>query len=191
MKTVLKYFIQNPRMLFLLDGIGAFVTSFSLFFILPNLEGYFAMPVDILFALSIIAAIFCLYSGWGYYFLKDNWSAYIKVIMVANSLYCVITTLFIVTYFPVLTRLDLIYFVGELLIISILVFIEFSVARMVQRWDRVCNLICFNFQLADMFNWWFSIAFCRLSSLLIIENCFDAGCCFVILNANGFNALPL
>lgn len=127
---IVEHFIRNPRALFLTDCIGAFTTSFSLFFFLRNMEDYFAMPADILVALSIVAAGFCLYSGSCFLILKRNWSPYLRVIMIANCLYCLLTIAFLVANYPVLTMLDMIYFCGEILIIAILVLIEFKVSRM-------------------------------------------------------------
>ncbi len=127
---IVEYFIRSPRALFLTDCIGAFTTSFSLFFFLRNMEGYFSMPADILVALSIVAAVFCVYSGSCFLVLKRNWSPYLRVIMIANSLYCLLTIALLVVNYPVLTILDMIYFCGEILIIAILVLIEFNVTRM-------------------------------------------------------------
>lgn len=86
------------------------------------------MPPGILIALSSIAAIFCLYSGSCFVILKRKWSPYLRVIMIANSLYCLLTVILLVVYYPVLTMLDMIYFVGEIFIIGILVFIEYQTA---------------------------------------------------------------
>lgn len=129
-KRLVKYLTSNPRAIFLTDCIGAFITSFSLFFILRNMEGYFAMPADILVALSIVAAILCLYFGSCFLILKRKCSPYLRVIIIANSLYFLLTLFFLVANYPVLTMLDIIYFVGEILVIAILVLLKFNVARM-------------------------------------------------------------
>lgn len=124
---ILKYFAHNPRTLFLTDCIGAFLTSFSLLIISHNIEGYFAMPSDILFALSIVAAVFCLYSGSCFLALKRKWNPYLRMIMIANSLYCILNMVVLIVNYPILTKLDMIYFIGEIFILGILVFIEYKV----------------------------------------------------------------
>ena len=44
MKKLIKHFTENQKTLFLIDSIGAFMTAFSLFVIVRQLNEYFGMP---------------------------------------------------------------------------------------------------------------------------------------------------
>lgn len=61
-KSTLDYFSRKPRTLFLLDGLGAALTTFSLFFVLRHYYDYFGMPANILTYLSVIGLVYCAYS---------------------------------------------------------------------------------------------------------------------------------
>ena len=124
---------KKPERLFLIDSFGAILTAFLLFVVLRNFHEYFGMPQSILTCLAGIALIFCIYSATCYLLLKDNWSPYIKVISTANLLYCVLTIVLIVIYYPVLTILGLGYFIAEIVVICGLVFIELKVAKTLEK----------------------------------------------------------
>lgn len=124
--TILRYFAQRPSLLFLTDSVGAFMTCFMLLGVLPNLEDHFAMPAPILTLLGIIAAAFFIYSGICFFLVKHSWGKYLSIIMVANILYCCLTVTILILYYPSLTYLDISYFVGEIIIVSLLVFIEYQ-----------------------------------------------------------------
>ena len=70
MKKLIKHFTENQKTLFLIDSIGAFMTAFSLFVIVRQLNEYFGMPKNELTYLSIIAVCFCIYSAACFLFLK-------------------------------------------------------------------------------------------------------------------------
>jgi hypothetical protein len=115
-----------PKRLFLIDSLGAFVTAVLLYVVIRIFNPYFGMPVDKVKILSIIALIFCTYSMTCFFLLKNNWKPFLKIISIANLFYCCVTMALIIHYYPVLTTLGVIYFSGEILIISTLAFIEWK-----------------------------------------------------------------
>lgn len=129
LKSTIDYFSKKPKSLFLLDALGAALTTLFLFFVLRNYYHYFGMPPNILKYLSVIGLLYCTYSLSCYFFLKNTWSPYFRIIGVSNFLYCVLTMLFIFFYYKELTHLGLIYFLNEILIMLVLVYIELSVAN--------------------------------------------------------------
>jgi len=131
-KSTADYFSRNPGTLFLLDGFGAALTTFSLFFVLRHYYDYFGMPVNILTYLSVIGFIYCAYSTSCYLLLKDCWTPYLRTIGIANFLYCILTMTLLYTYYNGLTRIGLTYFLAEILIIVLLVYIELRVANMLR-----------------------------------------------------------
>ena len=131
-KSTIDYFSGKPRALFLLDGLGAGLTTFSLFFVLRHYYDYFGMPANILTYLSVIGLVYCAYSMFCYFLLKDYWTRYLRIIAISNFLYCILTMTLLHSYYNDLTRIGLTYFLAEILIIVLLVYIELGVANMLR-----------------------------------------------------------
>ncbi|MCV9932516.1 hypothetical protein OIU80_09495 [Flavobacterium sp. LS1R47] len=131
-KLIITKLASKPKNIFLLDSIGAFITAFLLGFVLAKFQDAFGMPQTILYFLSALALVFAIYSSCCYYYVTTKWRSYLYPIMIANVLYCCLTSGLLIYYFHKLTILGLIYFILEISIIICLVVIE----RKVQR-DRV------------------------------------------------------
>ena len=114
----------HPKRLFLIDGLGAFLTAFMLSVVLSNFESSFGMPLKTLYFLSFLAGIFCLYSFCCYFFVSGNWRPFLKTIAVANTLYCCLTLGLVFYYYPNLTLLGMVYFWGEIGVVMGLVVVE-------------------------------------------------------------------
>lgn len=134
-KSIVENLKSKPKVIFLIDGIGALVTSFSLFGIGYFVQEYFGMPKDILYSLAFVVVFYALYSFSCYFLLFDKfgkatkkWQSFLKVIIAANSLYCLIMSLVLLEFYQNLTDLGLIYFTLEIIVIIILVILEFKVA---------------------------------------------------------------
>lgn len=117
-----------PR-IFLIDSIGALLTSLLLGIIAFRLEDYFGMPKEVLILLAIIATVFFIYSMSCHLFLQHKRKLFLIVIATANVLYCILTSTLIGLFFQELTILGLIYFIGEILIVLTLVYIEVFIIR--------------------------------------------------------------
>ncbi len=131
-KNTIAYFSNEPRALFLLDGLGAALTTFSLFFVLRNYNDYVGMPAIILTYLSVIGLVYGAYSISCYFLLQGLWTPFLRIIAISNLFYCVLTLTFVYSYYNDLTRIGLTYFLGEILIIVLLAYIEFRVANMLK-----------------------------------------------------------
>ena len=129
MNKIVDIFIKKPSLLFLTDAIGAFTTSFLLFVVLRNLDTYFSMPDATLKILAAVAAVFFIYSISCFFFLKEKWAFFIRIIMILNMLYCLSTLGLLLLNYSSLTVFDLIHFLGEVMIISALVMIEFRTSQ--------------------------------------------------------------
>lgn len=119
----------TPKKLFLLDGIGAIATAFTLGVIFPSFEKYFGLPKTVAYLLSAIAVIFAIYSFTCFKVVSNNWKPYLKGIATVNLSYCFLTAGLITHYFSKLSTLAILYFVLELLIIIILAIIEFRTSK--------------------------------------------------------------
>lgn len=131
-KEAIDYFSRNPKQLFLLDGIGALFTTCSLYFVLSNYRDLFGMPLSSLTNLSIIGLVYCVYSLSCYFFLKDYWTIFLRIIGFSNLLYCILTLIYLYTYNNDLTTIGMMYFMGEIIIIISLVYIEFKGAEILK-----------------------------------------------------------
>ncbi len=128
MKKPIKYFTENPKPLFLIDSIGAFMTAFSLFVIVRQFDVYFGMPKRELTFLSVLAVCFCSYAAACFLFLKTGLKPFIRYMGIANILYCALTTGLLIKYYPLLTIIGKTYFLIEIVIICVLSYIELTVA---------------------------------------------------------------
>lgn len=126
-KRMIDSILMKPRKIFLIDAIGAFVTAVTLGVIFTKIQGYIGMPRAILSILAFIALGFCIYSFSCYYFLKNDLKPFLKAIAIANLLYCLTTAILIFTLFQQLTIFGLFYFIGEIMVIGILVYFEFII----------------------------------------------------------------
>ena len=82
------------------------------------------MPRKVLYPLSVLACVYAIYSLCCYWFAAKKWRPFLIVIAVANLMYCCITIALVVLFYYALTVLGVIYFVGEILVIIGLVYIE-------------------------------------------------------------------
>ncbi len=129
MKKLLIYFTEKPKMLLLIDSIGAFSTALMLFVIMRVGDEYFGMPTTALTYLLAIAICYCMYSAACYLFLKNRFAPFIRFVGMANLLYCALTITLLIKYTPLLTIIDTVYFWGEICIICVLSYIEIKVAK--------------------------------------------------------------
>lgn len=136
MNDIVSRLILKPKTLFLIDGLGAFVTAFFLFAILRTFNKYFGMPQTILMYLSIIAIIFCFYSITCFFLLKDNWQPFLRTISIANLLYCFLTMVLLIYYYQSITILGVTYFLAEIMVVCGLVFVEL---KTLNKWTKRIN----------------------------------------------------
>lgn len=118
---------RNPKNLFFIDGTAAMLSVLLLGVVLVHFESYIGMPISILYSLAVMAAVFTIYSFSCYFFIKKNWEIYLRIIAIANSLYCITSIIVMVYYFDLLTTLGIIYFLGEFAIIILIVRMEIKV----------------------------------------------------------------
>jgi hypothetical protein len=117
-------FKKNPGRIFILDGCGAIVSGTCLGIIIPMFQDSFGMPLQILHILALIALVFAIYSFTCYFLSGKNWKLFLRIIMTANALYCLLTAGLVIYYFPVLTLLGLTYFVLEIIVICLVIWFE-------------------------------------------------------------------
>ena len=114
----------NKKNIFLVDGIGALVSTLFLGVLLPALKAWIGMPVQMLYILAGIAALFAVYSLSCFKFVDHSNTRWLKVIMTGNLLYCGLTATIVAQRFSELTLLGKSYFIGEIFVILGVVFVE-------------------------------------------------------------------
>lgn len=133
MKTFVKnisvYFSEKPKVLFLIDGLGAALTAFTLFFVLKHNYELFGIPPNVLNYLSVIGLAYCIYSAVCYFTLKKIIVPFLRLIAVMNFLYCLLSIGMLFIHYSELTRVGLAYLLAEITIIAVLGYTELKVAN--------------------------------------------------------------
>ena len=121
---------SNPKLIFLLDCLGALLSATLLGVVLPSFQPIFGMPQNVLYGLAALACLFAIYSFWNYRWFKDNWRPYLRGIAIVNLLYCGLTAALVIYFRQELTTWGLLYFLQEMIVIIVLVMLEFkTIAR--------------------------------------------------------------
>lgn len=118
----------NPRKLFLVDSAGGLLTAFLTGVILVIFRDLFGMPKWVLIILSLTALLFAVYSLSCYFFSGRHWRICLQIIAIANLLYCCATAGLVIFFYSSLSIFGVLYFVGEILLIGIIVSIEWRAA---------------------------------------------------------------
>lgn len=119
---------EEPKKIFVFDGMGAVFTAVSLGIILVQLESIFGIPKRALYVLSLIPLSYLLYDIACYFLLKKKIGAWIKGIAILNFLYCPLSISFALSEREHIKLLGWIYIVIEISVILIIVFYEWRFA---------------------------------------------------------------
>ena len=117
----------NQKTIFLLDGVGALVSAFSIGVVLTTYQSYIGMPLGILYLLAGLAVGCAAYSLTRYWFADLSRPFWLKGIIFLNLSYCWLSLFFVVTKFHLLTALGLAYFVLEKVIVLLIVALEWRI----------------------------------------------------------------
>lgn len=118
----------NKHKLFLIDAVGAFV-SVVLLFVLYSFEVFFGMPKNVVMVLMSIAAALAAYSSTIYLTKPANRKLYLTIAASLNMGYCLFTIYQMWKHTDTLSLYAYLYFVSEIVIISLLSGYEFKTAR--------------------------------------------------------------
>ena len=128
-QPLIKKIMNNPKLIFLIDGGGAVLSAFSLGVVLVMVQELIGLPHQTLYILSFIAVLFAIYSFSCAFLIKKGWRFYLKIIATANLSYAAITLGLLFYHRITLTNLGIIYFVLEMAIIIPLALFELKVAK--------------------------------------------------------------
>jgi len=120
---------ENPKSLFLIDGIGAFITALFLGFVLPNFESFFGIPPLILYILASVPILYVIYDLYCYQKEKLQISKFLTGISVLNLMYCCLSLGLALYHRQAITIFGWIYIINEIIIIVSLSIYEFRIAN--------------------------------------------------------------
>lgn len=115
------------KTLFLVDAMGATLSAFMLGGVLVWYNTYIGMPINILQFLAGFALIFALYSWTCYFVPRFQTQRTIGFIGKTNLAYIILTLTLLLYHLEELTYLGILYFIGEAIVILILVRRELNV----------------------------------------------------------------
>ena len=127
-RSILDKLTLNPKIIFLMDSLGAMLTAILLFGVLARFEEVFGMPSTALYFLSAAALGCAAFSFYCFLFVNRSFCQFLRIIGTANLLYCVLTVALIIINFESVTKFGLAYFALELAVIAILMVVEFKAA---------------------------------------------------------------
>jgi len=128
MKAVVKLIDRHPKIIFLVDSIGAFISAIFLGVILVYLEEYIGIPPKILYSLAFLACSYAIFSMYSYKANLKNWKMNMKVISIANLTHCILTCILLYTFKEKLSVWGFGYFIIEILIVIPLAIFEYRLA---------------------------------------------------------------
>jgi hypothetical protein len=128
---MLRYITQKiqlkPYSIFYIDGIGAALSCFLLYLLVaPNYE-FFGMPEIITLLLAAIALLLAFFSLCCFKLKPKKQKLFLLFVIVANVLYCIITLAILIQFFNEITIWGFLYFLMELMILSVLIYVELQV----------------------------------------------------------------
>ncbi|PJZ64538.1 hypothetical protein CH371_17340 [Leptospira wolffii] len=122
-------FRQNSYFIFLIDGLGALVSASFLGIVLVQFEARIGIPSEILVLLAVVAYFFSAYSLFFYVKRPDNWKMYLRIIAIANLVYCLGTLSILLYYKESIRLLGVLYFLGEKAIVIALAIFELRLSN--------------------------------------------------------------
>ena len=127
--NLIKKIKQNPKILFLIDGVGALVTAFFLGFVLIKFEHFFGIPSSVLKVLAVIPIFYALYDFYCYQ--KENLpiGKFLKGIAIMNLIYCCISLGMAFYHKEPITIFGWVYVINEIIIIVALAIFELKTSK--------------------------------------------------------------
>ena len=137
---------QQPKRLFLIDGVGAMLSAFFLAVVLVQLESFFGIPSSVLYILATFPVFFAAYDFYCYA-RKNNLptkqasqttAARLRRIAGLNILYCVLSLGLALAHRDMITFFGWAYILAEIFVVIALACIEIGIARTVLKSDERC-----------------------------------------------------
>jgi len=132
LKFLVDTFSSNPKNLFLVDSIGAFLSTVLLFIIIFFFEQEFGLPKEALYLFLGIACLSTIYSIYCFHYIDKQPRIFLRIIAISNLLYCLLMVLFLLVFFNSVTTIGYLYFFFEIIIVSFLAYIELKTVNNIE-----------------------------------------------------------
>ncbi|PJZ83245.1 hypothetical protein [Leptospira harrisiae] len=129
MNSQIQFLKNNSKYIFLIDGLGAILSGVLLSLVLPLYIDYLGMPIDTLYILSILPFVYAVYSLLCCVLNPFQWKFYLRVIALANFLYCAFTMFYLLMNLDQTTIVCEIYFVLEMMVVVSLASFEWKLTK--------------------------------------------------------------
>ena len=120
---------KAPKKLFLIDALGAALSSFLLGIVLVKLESIFGIPKNALYILATIPLFFIVYDVLCYVLIKNNFGPFLKGIALLNVGYCGLSLALVYGHADAVQSLGWIYIVVEILIVLFIAKVEWKYSK--------------------------------------------------------------
>lgn len=122
-------YIKNPKKFFLLDGMGALLSSILLAFVLPPLENHLGFPASTLYFLACFPVLFLGFDAYSYLKMDNKTGHRLKTIAALNLFYCFLSMGFAFYHYHTLSNWAWGYILLEISAILVLVRMEWRLAE--------------------------------------------------------------
>ncbi len=129
LERVITYFCKYPKLLFLIDGMGAMISAFWLGIIFVSVESLIGIPPSTLYLLAAIPVFFVIFDFYSYQKEKNALRALLKIIAIMNLLYCLLSLGLAFLHRQTITPLGWTYIIVEIILIITLAILELEVAK--------------------------------------------------------------
>ncbi len=126
---VLNTLRSNPRKLFLIDGLGALLSSFLTGVVVAGFRDYFGIPLQAIYLLAVVPLFFAGYDTFCFLTYRGRPARRLQVIASLNILYCLLSFSIMVLYRESLTLLGYLHLIAEAVVVSFVAAFELSMAR--------------------------------------------------------------
>lgn len=128
MQKLIQYFQQQPKKIFLFDGLGAMLSTALLYFLLIPNAVWIGLSVTQINALVIGALCLVGYDLIARMLYTAERSWLIKALALLNMLYCTTTLSVLILHYTSITIFGWAYFLGEMAIVGVLVYLEWKIS---------------------------------------------------------------
>jgi hypothetical protein len=120
----------NPKKIFLIDGLGAALSSFLIGVVGVHYADYIGMPQIVLYILAVIPVFFVLFDFLCFFYIKEIKSNLcLRIIALLNFLYCILSLIFMLYHSKALSIFVWGYFSIEIILVLFLIRFELKVAK--------------------------------------------------------------
>ena len=120
---------MNEHTIFLWDGLGALVSALLLGLVLPAIHPLIGMPVPILSLLSALALLYAVYDFCCLRWVDKYDPKWLGFVIFANLFHVIVTMRYLWIYASEIKPLGFTYFVGEILVVLVIVLYEIKIVR--------------------------------------------------------------